>query len=339
MRVDPDSRYSTQAQQNAYFDEVLRRVKEVPGVQAAGLTDALPLGRNRSWGAGVKGQVYPKGQYPIAFVRVVSDGYVKAMGIPIREGRDFTERDTPATEPVIMINETMARRLWPGQSPLGSIVRACGERRVVGVVGDVRHLALEQGAGLEIYLPMRQCRDISSVDLVVRTALPSGELASAVRAALKPIEPNLPGNDFRTLQTLVDKAVSPRRFVVLLLGGFAAFALILASLGIYGVISYSVGQRTHEIGIRMALGASAGHLQGRIIVQTLGLAAMGMMLGGAAAWMLARAFQGLLYEVNSSDPLTFAAMLAVLTVVAIVAGYLPARRASRIDPMAALRAE
>jgi len=207
------------------------------------------------------------------------------------------------------------------------------------VVGDVRHLALEQGAGLEMYLPIRQCSDYSSADLVVRTTLPPAELASAVRAALKPIEPNLPGNDFRPLQQLVDKAVSPRRFVVLLLGGFALFAVILASLGIYGVISYSVNQRTQEIGIRMALGASAGDLQSRIILQTLGLAAIGMLVGSAVSWILARALSGLLYGVTPADPVTFLGMLIVLTAVAALAGYLPARRASRIDPMVALRAD
>ncbi len=212
------------------------------------------------------------------------------------------------------------------------------EREVVGVVGDVRHIALEQGSGSEMYLPIRQGNDYSSVDLVVRTALPSSGLAAAVRAALKPIEPNLPSNEFRTLQQLVDKAISPRRFVVLLLAGFAGFALILASLGIYGVISYSVNQRTQEIGIRMALGASARDLQSRILLQTLGLAAIGMLLGAAASWMLARSMRGLLYGVTSTDPVTFAGMLVVLTAVAAVAGYLPARRASRIDPMLALRA-
>ena len=259
------------------------------------------------------------------------------MGIPLRAGRDLSERDTPSSEPVIVINETMARRLWPGEDAIGKIVRTDKERRVVGVAGDVRHLALEQGAGMEMYLPIRQCRDFSSVDLVVRTTLPPAELASAVRAALKPIEPNLPANEFRTLQQLVDKAVSPRRFVVLLLGGFALFAVILASLGIYGVVSYSVNQRTQEIGIRMALGASATDLQMRVIMHTLGLAAVGMLLGVAASWGVARSLSGFLFGVTSTDPATFLGMLIVLTAVAIIGGYLPARRASRIDPMAALR--
>jgi len=339
VRVDPSQQYSTQAQQNAYFDEVLRRVREVRGIDAAGLSDALPLGRNRGWGVRAKGHVYKQGEYPDAFVRVVSDGYLRSMGIPLKAGRDFTERDLPSTEQVIVINETMARRLWPGQDAMGQVVEADKDRRVVGIVGDVRHLALEQGAGNEMYLPIRQCGDFASVDLVVRTMLPPPELASSVRAALKPIEPNLPATDFRTLQQLVDKAVSPRRFVVWLLGGFALFALVLASLGIYGVISYSVNQRTQEIGIRMALGASAGDLQAGIILQTLGLAAIGMMLGAAVSWALARALSGLLFGVTPADPATFGGMVIVLTAVATMAGYIPARRASRIDPMVALRAD
>jgi len=338
LRVDPDASYSTQARQNAYFDEVLRRARSVPGIEGAGLTDALPLGRNRSWGSPAKGQVYPKGKFPSAFVRVVTDGYMGAMGIPLREGRDLAERDGPKDDPVILINETMARTLFPGESAVGKIIRACGERRVVGVVGDVRHLALEQGAGMEMYLPMRQCDDHMSVDLVIRTKIPPAELAPAVRAALKPIAPNLPGKDFRTVQDLVDKAVSPRRFVVWLLGGFAVFALILASLGIYGVVSYSVSQRTQEIGIRMALGASAANLQAGLVGQTLGLAAIGMLLGTAASWALAHALGGLLYGVTASDPVTFLGISVVLTAVAAAAGYLPARRASQIDPSVALRA-
>ncbi len=302
------------------------------------MTDALPLGRNRTWGAGAKGQVYPRGKFPTAFVRVVSDGYLKALGIALISGRDISATDTPTTEPVIVINQSMARALWPGQNAIGQLMRACGERRVVGVVGDVRHLALEQASGNEMYLPMRQCRDISSADLVVRSSLPLAELTASVRAALKPIVPNLPGKELRTLQQIVDKSVSPRRFVVLLLGGFALFALVLASLGIYGVISYGVNQRTQEIGIRMALGASASRLQAGIIGQTLWLAAVGILIGGAASWVLARAMDGMLFGITASDPLTFLLMPVVLTLVAVIAGYLPARRASRIDPSIALRA-
>ena len=239
IRVDPDSRYTTREQRLAYFDEVLRRVKEVPGIQGAGITDALPLGRNRTWGTPAKGVVYQRGQVPSTFVRIVSDGYVGAMGIPLVSGRDIASTDRPDTEPVMLVNETMGRNLWPGQDPIGKYVLGpCAkERRVVGVVGDVRHLALEQGSGNEMYLPLRQCGDLPSSDLVVRSSLPPSQLAGVVRAALAPIAANLPGNDYRTLQQLVDKSVSPRRFMVLLLGGFAVFALVLASLGIYALIS------------------------------------------------------------------------------------------------------
>jgi predicted permease len=341
IRVDPDSRYATPEQQNAYIDEVLRRVKEIPGVEAAGMTDALPLGRNRTWGTRAKGVAYERGRAPSAFVRVVSDGYPAAMGIPLRAGRDIAPGDTPSSDPVIVINEMMARTLWPGQDPIGKIIlNACApERRVIGVVGDVRHLALEQTSGNEMYIPMRQCGDRSSFDLVVRSTLAAGPLASAVRGALKPLAPNLAANDFRTLQQIVDKSVSPRRFTVLLLGAFAAFALVLASLGIYALISYSVNQRTQEIGIRMALGATAFDVQRRIVGQTLWLTAIGGAVGAAASWALARGLEGLLFEVTASDPRTFLGMLLVLTMTATIAGYLPARRASGIDPMAALRSE
>jgi predicted permease len=341
IRVDPDRSYSTREQRTTYFNEVLRQVKEIPGVEAAGITDALPLGRNRTWGAGAKGVTYERGKFPFAFPRIVSDGYSAAMGIPLIAGRDIAESDTATSEPVIVLNETMARALWPGQDPIGKyILGGCAkERRVVGVIGDVRHLALEQTSGNEMYIPMRQCGDQPSADLVVRSSLPPSQIASSIRTKLQPLAANLPGNDFRTLQQIVDRSVSPRRFLVLLLGGFAAFALVLASLGIYGLISYSVNQRTQEIGIRMALGASAGDVQGGIIRQTLKLAAIGMALGTLASWIMAQSAAGLLFGITARDPGTFLAMLVVLTIVAIVAGYLPARRASRIDPMVALRAE
>ena len=340
IRVDPERRFENAAQRNTYYNEVLRRVKEIPGVESAGITDALPLGRNRTWGSPAKGVTYERGRFPFAFPRIVSDNYMAAMGIPLRAGRDISPDDTPSGEPVMLVNETMARTLWPGQDPIGKFVLGpCAkERRVVGVVGDVRHLALEQASGNEMYIPLRQCGDLPSADLVVRSSLPPEHMASAVRAALRPIAPNLPGN-FRTLQQLVDKSVSPRSFLVLLLGGFAVFSLVLASLGIYGLISYSVSQRTQEIGIRMALGASARDVQARIVVQTLSLAAIGMVLGTIVSWLTVRSADTLLFGVTPRDPGTFMGMLVVLTCVALIAGYLPARRASRVDPMVALRTE
>jgi predicted permease len=342
MRVDPDARVTTPEQRTAYLAEVLRRVGEAPGIQHAAITDSLPMGRNRTWGAGAKGVTYERGAYPTAFVRVVSEGYPAALGVPILAGRDLAASDTATTEPVMLINKTLADALWPGQNPIGQyIARSCGgkDRRVVGVVGDVRHLSLEQPSGNEMYMPARQCDDLAGAYLVVRSTQPISQVAGTLRAALAPIAPHLASNDFRTLQQIVDRSTSPRRFTVLLLGGFAVFALVLASLGIYALISYSVSQRTNEIGIRMALGASARDVQAGIIGQTLRLAAIGLAFGAVASYLLARGASGLLFGVTARDPQTFAGMAAVLTLVALVAGYLPARRASRIDPMSALRAE
>jgi len=337
LRIDPSVRFSNLEQQNAYFDEVLNRTRSLTGIMAAGLTDVLPLGGDRSWGVSGKGQTYPKGQNPEAFVRMVSDGYFEAAGIPLRAGRTFTERDRASSELVVVINETLARTLWPGQDAVGQMMTQDHGRRVVGVVGDVRHQALEALGGSEMYLPLRQTWDYSAVDLVVRTAMEPAGLGAAVRSALKPMDPNMPPSEFRTLQNLVDKAVSPRRFLVVLLGGFAGFALLLASLGIYAVISYSVNQRVQEIGIRMALGASAADLQGRILLHTLGLATLGLAVGLTVSRVLSNGLGSLLFGVTSGDTVTFAGMGALLIAVAAVAGYVPARRASRIDPMVALR--
>lgn len=340
IRVDLERRDATPEQLTAYYDEVLRRVRGIPGVERAAITDALPLGRNRTWGVRVRGVTFERGKFPSAFVRIVSDGYAAAMAIPVKAGRDISAADIATSEPVIVVNETMARALWPGQDPIGKALGACGaERRVVGVLGDVRHLALEQGSGNEMYLPIRQCNDESSADLVVRSTLPPSQLAPALRAALKPLAPNLPSQEIRPLQQLVDRSVSSRRFLVLLLGGFAVFAVVLASLGIYALVSYSVNQRTQEIGIRLALGAPARGVRVSIVVQTLSLAAVGILVGAVASWGMARVVRGLLFGVTPGDPGTFGATLLVLVVVAVSAGYLPARRASLVDPLSALRSE
>jgi ABC-type antimicrobial peptide transport system permease subunit len=240
-----------------------------------------------------------------------------------------------------VVNETMARAAFPGQNPLGQTITTYRRDKVlgvvVGVVADVRHSALEEASGPEMYLAMRQTGDYAAMQLVVRTVLPPDGLADGIRTALRPIDPNLPVRDFQTFQELVDKAISPRRALLLLLGGFAVFALFLASLGIYAVISYSVSQRVQEIGIRMALGASSGDLQSRIVLRTLSLAGFGLVLGLAASRALSRGLGSLLFGVTAGDPATFAGIALVLTAVAALAGYIPARRASRIDPMTALR--
>ena len=341
LRIDPSFRISALEQQNSFVDDVLHRARSVPGIVAAGITDVLPLRDDRGWAVSAKGQVYQKGYQPEAFIRVVSDGYFEAAGISLRAGRVFTERDRMSSEPVVVINETMARTLWPNENPLGQTVTNYGGQQVlgvvVGVVADVRHEALEKAGGLELYLPMRQTGDYAAMQLVVRTTLPPESLAAGIRTALRPIDPNLPVREFVTFQDLVDRAVSPRRFLVLLLAGFAAFALILASLGIYAVISYSVNQRVQEIGIRMALGESATDLQRRIVLRTLALAALGLALGMAGSRVFSSALGSLLFGITTGDPVTFIEVGTLLIVVAAIAGYVPAWKASRIDPMVALR--
>ena len=337
LRVDPGPEYSTEAKRNAYFDEALRLVQNTPGIEACGLTDVLPLEGDRSWGVAGVGQVYTRENYPSAFVRIVSNGYFKAMGIPLLAGRDFTEHDNAASEQVIIINDSLARRLWPDQNPIGQMVTQDGGRRVVGIVGGVRHVTVEQESGLEMYLPIRQTDDFSAVELVVRTSLPDSTAGATIRAALKPLDPNLGSKEFRSVQHLVDKATSPRRFVVMMLAGFSGFSLVLAALGIYAVISYSVQQRTREIGIRTALGASPGSLQRHILFETLRLAAIGLSIGLCGSLIVTRSLASLLFGVKSYDPASFTATVIVLVVVATVAGYFPARRASQIDPIRALR--
>jgi predicted permease len=339
LRIDPSFPTSSLAQQNSFIDDVLHRARSVPGIAAAGISDVLPLDGDRSWQVSGKGQVYEKSHHPEAFIRVVSDGYFEALGIRLKSGREFTESDRASSEPVVMVNETLARTLWPGQGAVGQMMTQDRGRRVVGVVADVHHGGPERLGGSEMYLPMRQTGDYAAMELVVRTALPPDSLAVGIRMALRPIDPNLPVSEFQTLQELVDKAVSPRRFLVILLTGFAGFALLLVSLGIYALISYSVNQRTKEIGICMALGASSGRVQLEVLTKTLRLALTGVALGTLGSFALGKWIESLLFGTTPTDPAVFSGVSLLLCAVALVAAYVPARRASRIDPMQALRTE
>jgi predicted permease len=339
LRIDPGVRLSSLAQQDSFIDDMLHRARGIPGITAAGISDVLPLDGDRSWQVSGKGQVYDKDHHPEAFIRVVSDGYFQALGIPVKSGRAFTESDRASSEPVAVVNETLARTLWPGQDAVGQVLTQDGGRRVVGVVGDVHHGGPESLGGAEMYLPMRQTGDYAAMRLVVRTALPPDSLAAGIRTALRPIDPNLPVTEFQALQGLVDKVVSPRRFLVLLLSGFAGFALLLASLGIYALISYSVNQRTKEIGIRMALGASSGLVRRGVLAQTLRLALAGVALGTLSSFALSKWIESLLFSTTPANPAVFLGVSSLLCAVALVAAYFPARRASRIEPLQALRTE
>jgi hypothetical protein len=270
---------------------------------------------------------------------MVDAGYFTTMGIPLRSGSAFSTSDVPGSEPVAIVNETLASALWPGRDPIGRMMVAGGTpRRVIGVVGSVRYFSLDRDVEREMYFPIGHSGGYTSVDLVVRASTSStAGLIASVRAALRRADPDLPVANFRTMEDLVDRSVFARRFVVLLVAGFAMFGVMLSALGVYAVISYSVSQRAQEIGIRMALGATADGVRRGILAETGRLAVVGLALGLPLSWMAARAIRGLLYDVGSFDAVTFAATLVALVVVAACGGYLPARRATRVDPALALR--
>jgi putative ABC transport system permease protein len=329
-----------EAQRGAVLEEILRQVTALPGIESAAITDMLPLGRNRSWNFSPEGKVFPKGKSPDALVEVVTPGYFRTMGIHMIEGRDFNWQDTSSSEGVFIINETAARRYWPGQDPVGRLSQGpgAGVKRVIGVVSDVSETTVENSGVPEIYVPVTQNWPVGA-ELVVRTKLPPNALSSSVMKTLREINPGQPAAEFRPLQHLVDHANSPRRFVVMLVTSFALLGLLLASLGLYAVISYSANRRVREIGIRMALGAEKRDVLRMIVGQGLWLALIGVVIGTAGALALTRFLSSLLYGVKPTDPLTFIAVSLILIAVALLACYIPARRAAKVDPMVALRYE
>ena len=338
-RVDPSRQLGNVAEANVFYDQLVASVEAIPGVEAVGLTDTMPLGRNRSWGMRAKGVFYEEGEAPIFFPRIVDWRYLEAMRIPLLSGRYLNAYDTQEAGRSLVINQAAARRLFPGQDAIGQTVLLGGDEewQVVGVVADVRHQSLEDASGLEGYMPMTQQSDWGTLEMVVRSSLPAASLVQQVRAALQAIDPTMPNGDYQTLDAIVDRAVSPRRFILLLLGAFAGTALLLAGLGIYGVLSYSVTQRTPEIGIRMALGESGARVLGRVLGRTMALASVGVVIGAVASLAASRLLGSLLYGVESTDALTFGAVAAILLLVSALAGYLPARRAARTDPMVSLQ--
>jgi len=323
----------------AIWQEVLRQASGIPGVEAAGISDNLPMSRNRSWGIRAKGGDYDGGKYQGAFVYIVSPGYFKAMGMRLIEGRDFSWKDAPKSEKVIVINETVARKLWQGQDPIGRTAEAGGGKaRVIGVIADVHETNAEEGARWQMYFPASQAGPEGAY-LVLRSKLPPPALAPSVMRTLRQLNPGQPATEFKPIQTLVDHATSPRRFFMLLVSVFAGLGLLLASLGIYGVISYTVARQRQEIGIRMALGATQGNVLQGVLSRTLRLTLVGIMTGMIGSFAAGRLIASLLFETRPTDPATFAAMAGLLCTVALIAGYFPAHRAARIDPMVALRIE
>jgi len=323
----------------ASLQQIVTAVKAVPGVEAAGVADMLPLDRDRSWGLVNPSREYGKKDDQSAIVRIVTPGYLEAMGIRLIEGRDISWQETFDREPVVVINATAARYHWPGQSPIGREARGFANKpgRVIGVVADVRVSSLESSPGSEIYLPATI--DPEGAQLVVRSKLPPDVLTASIMPVLRQLNPAQPKNTFRPLQSLVNRSVSPRRFFVSLVGVFAMLGLTLAALGIYGVISYSVTRQTHEIGIRMALGASGGQVQRSVMGKTMRLATVGIAIGAAVSFVIARWMESLLFKTEPADPVAFISMVLLLASIAALAGYVPSMRASRVEPVVALRHE
>jgi predicted permease len=299
----------------------------------------LPLDRERSWGLGNPSQEVGKDENGSAVVRLVTPGYLQAMGIRLTSGRDLSWQDIFTKQPVAVINETAARLHWPGQDPVGRPATGFsrGQGRIIGVVGDVRISSLEASPSPEMYLPANI--DPEGAQLVVRSRLSAEALTASVMPVLRQLNPGQPNNAFRPVQSLVDRSVSPRRFFVYLVAVFAILGLTLAALGIYGVISYSVTRQTQEIGIRMALGATPGIVQRSVLGRTLRLAAIGVAVGAIGSVAASRLIASLLFHTEPNDPFTFMAVILILVTVALLAGYLPAHRATRIDPAIALRSE
>jgi predicted permease len=335
--IQIDFQANTPEQLATILQRILSRVDALPGVTAAGMVDYLPMEQNREWGAPVpKGSGIDGNKLPATLVYVVTPGYFHAMGMTLR-GRDFAWDDKSKGPGVIVLSETVTRFLFPGQDPLGKIVNVNNvDRQIIGVLTDVHDSNAENQPSWQMYFPMTQ-EGPAGVQLVVRTAMPPSTLASSVLHALRELNPKQPAAEFRPIRSIVDHAASPRRFFMMLVTAFASLGLILAALGIYGVISYSVACQTQAIGIRMALGAGAARVRRAILFDTLRLAAAGIVLGGAASLGCARFIAAMLFRTSPWDATTYAGMAVGLLAVALVAGYLPARRASRINPIQALR--
>jgi putative ABC transport system permease protein len=336
----PRTKYPEARQQADFYQQMLERVRNLPGVRFAGASSSIPFPR----GGSPYSPFFPEGRQlsPEKSVggnyRLVSPDYFRAMGIPLLKGRDFTNEDNGERQPVVVISDETARRLWPGEEPLGKRLQWGGSSQrftVVGVVGDIRSAKLEAEPSLAIYVPSIQ----PQMYLVARTATEPMSLAAAIRSQVQAMDKDQPIANLRTMEQVVSNSISQRRFSTLLLGLFAVVALLIASIGVYAVMSYSVAQRTREVGIRMALGAQSGDVLKLVLGQGMKLIGVGIVIGLVGAVALTRWMATLLFEVKPTDPLTLVGVAALLAAVALLACWLPAWRATKVDPVTALHSD
>src|SRR5215217_2057383 len=347
--VLPREKYKEPQQRDNYYQQVLQRVEHLPGVAAAGYSTSIPL----AWKGGTSG-FYPEGlKSPIpgmtydANDRQVTANYLKSMNIPLRQGRYFDNRDNAQSLPVVIVNETMARQYWPGENVLGRRFKLGGPdepepwREIVGVVADVRQMGLDEPVKAEMYFPYQQVDGIWNLprDLAIRTNGDTSSLVGAVRQIIREVDPDQPVSNVATMAEVLGTEAAQRRMGMIMLVGFAALALLLASLGIYGVLAYFVTQHTNEIGLRQALGATPRNILFLVLRKGMGLTLLGVGIGLAAAFALTRLMSSMLFGVRAADPLTFASVPLLLVLVALFACYVPARRATKVDPLVALRYE
>jgi putative ABC transport system permease protein len=340
-QLSQDEQTKLGEKQSVQFEQIAAHIRALPGVEEAGGIDDLPLGNELRQASRfvIEGQPVPAaGVRPIAQTRTVSLGYFSSLAIPLRAGRYFNEDDWKALN--IVINENMAQRYWPQGDALGKRVNLCSLDpkpcwfSIIGIAGNVHQFGLDAGPTYDVYFAGGW-----TPFLVVRTASDPVSVAATVRDVVHKVDPNLPITHTTTMDGLMSDSVSPRRFSAVLVGIFAALALFLAAIGIYGVMSYTVSQRTQEIGVRMALGAQLASVRGMILGQTLKLTLIGVGLGLTGAFVVARFLTSLLFGVGTYDPVTFVGVALLLVGVAMAASYIPARRAMRVDPIVALRYE
>ncbi|HEX5732214.1 MAG TPA: ABC transporter permease [Blastocatellia bacterium] len=340
-------KYQTPQQRTAFFDEAFSRLSSLPGVQAVGAVTALPFNNEDTIDVDttftIDGKPAEPGQQLTAYSTVASIDYFKVMGIHLKSGRFFNEYDRPGSPLVVLINEAMARRFWPDEDPVGKRITVGSfgrpmSREIIGVVADVRHIGLDSDPRPEFFVPHLQ-NPFGGMAIVVRTSSDPETLLPAAKDQIRAINKDQPFYSINTMEALVSRSLGERRFNLLLICAFATIALVLAGVGIYGLISFSISQRTHEIGVRMALGARARDITGMILGEGIALALAGIAAGVVGALVLTRLLKGFLFGVTPTDPVTFAVISALLVALALVASYVPARRATRVDPMVALRYE